>query len=444
MKCLYGKETAKALINFGKGQLPVEIIRAYAEVKKAVVMAIQEMETGFDEKVYSSIMKALDEIASGVHNEQFPLPLAQGGAGTSVNMNVNEVTAARASELCESLIIDPITDINRYQSTNDTFPTAVTIVLLRKLHTLEGQVVQLQEVLVSKESEYSNVLLTGRTEMQDALPITLGQVFASWAGASERDRWRLNKLKERLRTIPLGGTAVGTGYPAPQNVVFTAEKYLRNITGLNLSRSQNLTDEIASQDKLSELADGLKLCAETIFKMTGDLLLYSSSFIGEIHHPDLQAGSTIMAAKTNPVIVEFARGLSIDCIHECAKISEYCRNGQLQLNAYLPFILEAFLRSFNQVDKAINALIYKFFALMELDLPRIESNLLSSNALLNTLLPVAGYHKVKEAFQALKEAKPATMEEYKAVVAQSTGLNREVVDYYFDARHSTTFFKGKK
>ncbi len=440
-KKYYGSETEKAIQNFGRGNLPRELIRAYGEVKKSCIMAMQENGKVFGPSVYGCVLEAADEVVEGKLDSHFPLSLKQGGAGTSINMNINEVIAGRASELSykkdkKKIHIDPIDDINRYQSTNDTFPTAVTVMLYRDLLETEESVIKLQESLIKKENETGSIMMTGRTEMQDALPITLGQVFASWAGGVERDRWRLHKLKERIRTTALGGTALGTCFSAPQEYIYFTEKYLRQITGLPLARSQNLTDEIANQDKWAELANGYSLCALNIFKMTGDLLLYTSSFIGEIRHPVLQYGSTIMAAKTNPVILELARGLSISVQHEAGKIASYAQNGQLQLNAYLPFILESFIEIHSCLNKAISALLEKFFPLMELDHERIEENMLRSHVLLNTLVPVLGYHKIKEIYEILNSRNPGTMEEYKKIIIENTSLKKEELDQYFDRAYA--------
>ncbi|MFN3660625.1 MAG: lyase family protein, partial [Brevinematales bacterium] len=233
----YGHQTTLAIQNFGQGKVPSALVKAYAEVKKACIMAIQKTEKAFSPSVYESILQAIDEIIAGQWDEEFVVPLQQGGAGTSLNMNINEVIATRATEIIRQTephhpSIHPLEDINRYQSTNDTFPTAVTICLLRDLYDLEKKVVKLQAMLVEKETAFSLTLMMGRTELQDALPIMLGQVFGSWAGMIERDRWRFHKLKDRIRLIALGGTAVGTGFPAPQAYVYAAEQFLREITHL--------------------------------------------------------------------------------------------------------------------------------------------------------------------------------------------------------------------
>jgi len=444
----YSTQTKLAVANFGKDSLPPELIISYAQVKKACIMAIQEYEKRFNIEIYNCIIKAIDLIIEGKYNDQFVLPLEQGGAGTSLNFNFNEVIANLSKEIYLETFhneakIDPIDDINRFQSTNDTFPTAVTVLLLRKLMKLEMLVIDLQEILIKKESEYENIIITGRTEMQDALPITLGQVFASWAGSIERDRWRLNKLKERVRTIPLGGTAIGTCFFAPKEYVFFAEKHLRNITNLSISRSQNLTDEIANLDKLSELANGVSLVAENLFKITGDLLLYTSSFVGELIHPNLQYGSTIMAAKTNPVILEYVRGLSIDIQFECKKISCYTQNGQLQLNPYLPFVVKSFLHAFDSTEKAITSFINKFIKLLEINPKKIENNFLNSKALLNSLIPIFGYNKVKELQSVFEKEKPSSLDELKNIIIKETEADKTLIDSYFDPINLTSFFKKR-
>ncbi len=439
----YGKETRKALSNFSSGFIGRDLIRAYGEVKKSCLYAIQEYENAFGDDVFQCIKNAADEVISGSLDYDFPLPLEQGGAGTSINMNMNEVISSRAMELFfkrsgKKIKIDPITDINRYQSTNDTFPTAVTVMLYRHLCEIESLVIKLQEILINEENRNGGILMAGRTEMQDALPLTLGQVFASWAGPIERDRWRLNKLKERIRLIALGGTALGTCFSAPRNYIFLAEKYLREFTGLPLSRSQNLTDEISNQDKWSELASGYAVFSQNIFKMTGDLLIYTSSIAGEIRHPELQYGSTIMAAKTNPVILEYSRGLSIAVESDAGRIMEYSKNGQLQLNPFLPFIAESFIEIYKRINKIVSSLLDNFFPLMSIEYSRIEENLVRSNVLLNTLLPVIGYYGVKELYHAIENTSPQSMEEYKSLIKTFTHLSTEEIDRLFDPLNSSS------
>ncbi|WP_041623517.1 lyase family protein [Spirochaeta thermophila] len=439
-----GPETRKALSNFGEGGLPRELIGAYAEVKQAVLSAIQEVEQRWSPPVWKSLSRAVEEVKSGGLDDQFPLPLFQGGAGTSINMNVNEVIAARANELLEEEgcpeRVDALDDVNRYQSTNDTFPTAVTIVLYWRLLHLEQQVIRLQAALAEREGRYAHILMVGRTELQDALPITLGQVFGSWAGMFERDRWRLHKIKERIRTVPLGGTAVGTGFPAPAMVVFAAEEALRRITGLPLARSQNLPDEVAHQDKWSELAHGIRQVAENLVKLTGDLLLYTSSFLGELGHPEVQAGSTIMAAKTNPVFLEYARGLAFSAQHACDAVSTLSQQGQLQLNPYLPFILHHLLQAFTMVGTALETLTERLLPALEVREDRIHAHLLASHTLLNALLPLLGYHGVKELYR-LHPEPFSSMDELVRFVVDHTDLEEVEVRAALDPGRATSFVR---
>jgi len=397
---LYGNQTKMAIENFGEGKIDHKVISAYAEVKKACIMAIQAVEKRYEDKKYEAIIDAIDEIISGKLDNEFVLSLSQGGAGTSLNMNVNEVIAARAQEIYfeknkAKINISPFDDINRYQSTNDTFPTAATIVFFKDLLQIEKLTIEVQEALVEKEKKYSNILIMGRTELQDALPMTLQQVFGSWAGMFERDRWRLHKLKERIRNIPLGGTAIGTGFPAPAEYIYKAEYFLREITKLPLSRSQNLPDSIANHDDYSELASGYSLLANNIQRLTEDFLLYTSSICQEMSHPQLQYGSTIMPNKVNPVLLEWVKGITLRVKHLSHLVSDYNVEGNFQLNAFLPFIVETMIEITDLLSKALKG-IKRFIEIVIINEDIIKRNLDHSKAILNLLLPILGYEDSKE------------------------------------------------
>ncbi|HTX74538.1 MAG TPA: lyase family protein [Rectinemataceae bacterium] len=405
---LYGPETVKAIANFGRGRTPRILIAAYAKVKRAAVEAVQDSEHRFDPALFACLVDALDEIASGGLDLQFPLPLRQGGAGTSLNMNLNEVAASRARELFAEREgraappLDPIEDVNRFQSTNDTFPTAVSVVAYELVTRLETRIVAVQEQLVAKEKEYEGLLIAGRTELQDALPVRLGQVFGAWAGCLERDRWRFNKLKERIRTSALGGTAIGTCFSATVAYVHAAERRLRAATGLPFARSQNLPDEIAHQDKLAEAAQGIGLCAGNLKKICADLLLYTSSLSREMVHPELQYGSTIMPAKSNPVLLEYIRGQAIAAEHEAQCARDFAFEGQLQLNPYLPFLADALIAAAGSLEAALAAMSERLLPILQPDRTHIVEGLLRSNVLLNLLVPVLGYRRVKELAEQLR------------------------------------------
>ena len=427
MKFQYGEEIKKAINNFGLGETPREVIKAYGEVKKAAIIAQQEASDIYPKDFYEVLLEVIDEIISGEHDLHFPLSLFQGGAGTSLHMNVCEVIASLAnSKHSGKFFADPLDHIAKYQSTNDTFSTVVTIVVYRKILDIEELVIGLQEYLITKESEYGEILITARTELQAGLPMKLGQVFGGWAGAIQRDRWRLHKLKERLRLISLGGTAVGTCFSAPRNYIFKAEKSLRQITGLPLCRSQNLVDEISNHDSLSEVASGFEILAGNIRKMANDLLLYTSSLTNEIIHPEVQYGSSIMPFKVNPVFLEYIKGLSLETEWECKKISSFVREGQLQLNVFLPFILSGFLNSSDWLKKSINTLINKFFFGMQLNKENIYMNLINSGAILNVLREYIDYSKLKSLIPIIKKENPKTINELIALV--NTNLNIPIED----------------
>ncbi len=436
----YGPETEKALTILGESRTPEEIIRAYGEVKLAALRAQQETAELYPGDYFPLLEESALEVIRGDLNDQFPLPLAQGGAGTSLHMNICEVLANRTNgKYTGNFHSHPLDHIARFQSTNDTFPTAVILMSFRFLEETEKSIVRLQEELVKRETLYEEWLLCGRTELQDALPITLGQIFSAWAGPVERDRWRVNKLKERLRTIPLGGTAVGTGYSAPRDYVFAAEKNLRRITGLPLCRSQNLCDGVAHTDALAETASGLALCGENLYKMASDMLLYTSSLSGEIRHRELQYGSTIMPDKSNPVLLELIRGLCMEVSSTAGLIREYSRSGQLQLNANLPFLAEQMIRLFTRLKKALDCASGPLMDALEPDRTKMEFRLVSSSALVNTLKEELGYTTLKSLIPRIKKAGLQNREEMIRWLTENTDLDEETLRDKFNPFKLTGF-----
>ncbi|TCW62294.1 lyase family protein [Treponema sp. J25] len=389
-------QTLAAARNFGWGFTPYPFLRALAEVKEATLRALQETEHPWSEEVYHIALSVLKDIREGLLNDLFPLDLAQGGAGTSLHMNICEVLAQEISRrLGKENMFHPLDDGARSQSTNDVVSTAAIIVIQRVIRTVEEGVIRLQEALVERERTWRGIPITGRTEYQDALPMDLAQVVAAWAGTVERDRWRLNKLKERSRTVPLGGTAVGTAAGASPAYVFVAERELRRITGLPIQRSQNLTDTIAQRDEMAEVAEGLGLVATNLIKLCRDLMFYSATVVGELRLPHLQWGSTAMPQKNNPVLLEFAMGLAIRCRYQAFTIVEYAASGHLQLNPFVPFMVAAFLSLQEDLVKALDALSLGLLPRLEVDIHRCRTNLLSSPALLNALRPLFPYEKLK-------------------------------------------------
>jgi aspartate ammonia-lyase len=441
----YGEETSKALAWLGKDQTPREVIHAYGQVKLAAICAQQEAATLYPQDYFLLLKDAADEIIEGRWDGQFPLPLAQGGAGTSLHMNMCEVLANLAnSRYPGDFRAHPLDHLARFQSTNDTFPTTVILMTYRFLERIEKQVIRLQEQLVEREGRYGDWLMCGRTELQDALPITLGQVFGAWAGPVERDRWRLHKVKERLRVVPLGGTALGTGFSAPIAYVFAAEKHLRRITGIPLCRSQNLCDQVAHADSLAECANSMGLCADNLYKMSSDLLLYTSSFCQEIRHVEVQYGSTIMPDKSNPVVLELIRGLCMECSAIANLVTQFCRGGQLQLNAHMPFIAEQIIRLSCRLEKALGCAAGRMLEVLLPNRDRMESLLAVSPALLNTLLDPLGYATLKALIPRIQEAAPQNRKELVLWLENNTELSKAFLDAWADPQHLTTIDSGKR
>ena len=412
----YGIHTVRAMENFAVSRQPVhpELIRAIATVKQAA--AEMNMSLGLlDSRLGSAIFQAAAEVADGQLADQFPLDALQGGAGTSTNMNVNEVVANRAIELSggekgDYSLIHPLNHVNLSQSTNDVYPTALRLAAIRLLQSLSEACAQLQGSLQKKEAEFAGILKLGRTEMQDAVPITLGQEFSAWAEAIARDRWRLYKVEERLREVNLGGTAIGTGLNAERKYVFGVVERLRSLTGIGLARDENMIDTTQNADVFVEVSGLLKACASTLIKISNDLRLLSSGprgGFGEIRLPDLQAGSSIMPGKVNPVIPEMVAQVGYQIIARDLAITLAAQGGQLELNAFLPLIAANLLPGMEELTQGMRLFATRCIDGIEADAARCRSHLENSVALITALSPLIGYDRAAEiAKQALKSNFP--------------------------------------
>ena len=280
-------------------------------------------------------------------------------------MNANEVIANRAIELTGGLkgdytIVHPLNHVNLSQSTNDVFPTAVRIAALRLLKPVSDSFAELQTALQLKEAEFAGTIKMGRTELQDALPVMLGQEFGAYAQAIARDRWRLYKAEERLRQVNLGGTAVGTGLNADPQYINLAIVKLREITGLGLARAEYLMDPTQNNDIFVEVSGLLKAAAVNLAKIANDLRLMASGPVagfGEINLPEMQAGSSIMPGKVNPVIPEAVRQAAYQVIANDQAITMGAQAGEFELNPMLPLIADNLFYSLNLLQKATTIFI---------------------------------------------------------------------------------------
>lgn len=401
----YGIHTLRAAENFPVSGIRVHplLIQSLAIVKKAC--AIANLRTGYlDKHKADAIIAACDEIASGKFADQFITDALQGGAGTSMNMNVNEVIANRAIELLGGekgnySIVHPLDHVNLSQSTNDVVPTAVRITAIRLLARASRAMAELQGELQKKEGEFAHVLKIGRTELQDAVPITLGQEFSAWAQAVQRDWWRLYKVEERLRQVNLGGTAVGTGLNADRRFVFMVVDILRDITGLGIARAENMIDGTQNCDVFVEVSGMLKSAAVNLAKIASDLRLLSSgprAGLGEIKLPELQAGSSIMPGKVNPVITEAVSQAAFQIIANDNAITLAAMNGQLELNAFLPLIAHNLFQSLELTRSAADMLAHKCVSGIIANEERCTELLENSFALVTALSPYIGYEEASD------------------------------------------------
>ncbi|UZP66975.1 aspartate ammonia-lyase [Desulfovibrio mangrovi] len=402
-EALYGIQTARAVANFPLSgyRLPAVFIRAYAEVKLAcsrVNAALGHLPA----PVAQVVETACHELIRGEHHDQIVVDAFQGGAGTSTNMNFNEVVANRAAMLmgqpCGSGAVHPLHHVNLHQSTNDTYPTALKVAVLHELKALEQPVTALQETLQRKEQAHRDVLRLGRTELQDAVPVTMGMTFGAWAEAIARDRWRIFKCRERIRQVNLGGTAVGTGLGAPRDYVLRVTDELRRITGLKLSRAENLVDATQNLDDFVEVSGMLKACAVNLLKISGDIRLLSSgpsTGLGELRIPAMQTGSTVMPGKVNPVIPEAVAQAALRVMSNDALAGQVAALGNLELNQFMPLMAHSILESLHLLRQAVTLLHTRCLAQAEPDAERCREHVNDGGALAAVLVPAVGYARAE-------------------------------------------------
>lgn len=401
---LWGIHTARAVENFPLSDRPVhpEMIKAYGEVKLACVQT--NIRLGFwkatPEKA-DAIEKACFEMSQGLLNEHILVDALQGGAGTSTNMNVNEVIANRALQIMGKKpgnynIVSPLDDVNLHQSTNDTYPTALKIAAIRLLRQLEQNVLELQESFQQKEKEFAHIVKVGRTQLQDAVLTTLGRTMSAYSEAFSRDRWRIYKCEERLRVVNLGGTAIGTGLGAPRQFIFKVVDRLRENTNIGLARSENLIDGTQNTDVFVEVSGILKSCASNLYKISNDLRLLSSgpdAGLGEINLPARQAGSSIMPGKVNPVIPEAAAQAALLAMGNDQVIAQACSAGNLELNQFMPLIAYTLLENLSVLNKATSIFNSNCVTGITANEKICRAQVENATATVTALIPKIGYEK---------------------------------------------------
>ena len=402
---LWGIHTLRAIENFPLAHRPVHrrLIHAYGAVKLAAARTNRELGRWTDEQ-FAAIEAACLEMIDGLLDRHIVVDALQGGAGTSTNMNVNEVLTNRALQIFGRPLgdygtLDPHDDLNLHQSTNDTYPTALRIAAIFALHDLERATVALAETFQEKERQFAHVVKIGRTELQDAVLLTLGREMGAYGEAAARDRWRISKCEERLRVVNLGGTAVGTGQGAPRQFIFRVVEHLRQITGLGLARAENLVEATQNADAFVEVSGILKASAVNLLKIANDLRLLASgpcAGLSEIRLPPRQAGSSIMPGKINPVIPEAVAQAAIAAAGYDQMIFQAVGGGNLELSQFLPLVADSLLQMIDLLADACTILARHCVAGIEADVDQCRRQVHNSTASLTALVDAIGYRAAEQ------------------------------------------------
>ena len=433
----YGVQSLRAAENFhitGLNMHP-EIINSLAYIKKAA--AITNCEAGLlDKRRTQAIVQACDEILEGKFREDFIVDPIQGGAGTSLNMNANEVIANRAIEILggkkgDYSVVNPNDHVNCGQSTNDVIPTAGKMTSLCLLKKLKKQLLRLHSALEQKADEFDGVIKMGRTQLQDAVPIRLGQEFKAYSVAILRDLNRMDKAMDEMRTLNMGGTAVGTGLNADESYLRRIVPNLSEISGMDLVQAYDLIDATQNLDSFVAVSGAVKACAVTLSKIANDLRLMSSgprAGFGEINLPAKQNGSSIMPGKVNPVIPEVVNQVAFNAIGNDMTITMAAEAGQLELNAFEPIIFYCLFQSIDTIAYAVNTFVDNCVIGITANETRCRYFVENSVGIITAICPYVGYQKAAEiAKEAIK-----TGESVRKLIIERGLLTKEQMDEIMD------------
>ena len=433
----YGVQSLRAAENFHSTGLNMhpEIINSLAYIKKAA--AITNCEAGLlDKKIAQAIVKACDEILGGKLHEDFIVDPIQGGAGTSLNMNANEVIANRANEILggkkgDYSIVNPNDHVNCGQSTNDVIPTAGKMTSLRLLKNLKKELMRLHTALEKKAEEFDGVIKMGRTQLQDAVPIRLGQEFKAYSVAVLRDIRRMDKAMDEMRTLNMGGTAVGTGLNADEAYLRRIVPNLSEISDMELVQAYDLIDSTQNLDPFVAVSGAVKACAVTLSKIANDLRLMSSgprAGFGEINLPAKQNGSSIMPGKVNPVIPEVVNQVAFNVIGNDVTITMAAEAGQLELNAFEPIIFYCLFQSIDTLGYAVQTFVDNCVTGITANETRCRYFVENSVGIITAICPYVGYQKAAEiAKEAIK-----TGESVKKLIIEQGILTEKQMDEILD------------
>ncbi|MHA6250519.1 aspartate ammonia-lyase [Oceanobacillus sp. CAU 1775] len=405
LEAYYGIQSLRAKDNFPITGYKMDstLIHAIGLVKKAAALANSEIGK-LDEKLANAIVEASEEVATGKFDDQFIVDPIQGGAGTSFNMNANEIIANRALELLNEdkgnySIVSPNSHVNMAQSTNDVFPTAVNISIIERLHRLTEQLAILVDSLKRKAVEFDDVIKMGRTHLQDAVPIRLGQEFIGYYSVINRDLNRIQRSIDGMLGLNLGGTSVGTGLNALPEYTEKAVAYLKEFTGFDLRSSESLIDATQNTDVYTEVSSMLKINALNLSKIANDLRLMSSgptAGLQEINLPARQSGSSIMPGKINPVMCEVMNQVSYQVVGNDTTIAMAAENGQLELNVMKPVLVFNLLESIRILENGVR--VFRDYAIdgITANIEHCRNVVERSISLVTAINPYVGYEKATE------------------------------------------------
>jgi aspartate ammonia-lyase len=406
-EALYGIQTLRALENFPISDVKLRefptLVIAIASVKEAAAEANRELGL-LNDPIAQAIIDACREIRAGQHHRHFRIDMIQGGAGTSTNMNANEVIANRALEILGHArgsyeIISPNSHVNLSQSTNDVYPTAIKLAMHSSITHLKEQMGALAGAFLLKGEEFSEHLKMGRTQLQDAVPMTLGQEFAAFAHTMLEDIDRLTEAQALIREINMGATAIGTGITAIHGYAESVRRNLSQITGLELITAPDLVEATADTGVFVQLSGVLKRCAVKLSKICNDLRLLSSgprAGLGEINLPAMQPGSSIMPGKVNPVIPEVVNQVCFDIIGGDVTVTLAAEGGQLQLNVFEPIIAFRLLKGMIMLSRACEVLRTRCVEGITANVARMRYFVEHSIGIVTALVPILGYEVATE------------------------------------------------
>ncbi|GAA5317196.1 MAG: aspartate ammonia-lyase [Candidatus Pelagadaptatus aseana] len=431
----YGIQTQRAIENFSITDIPLsidpEMVISLAMVKKACALTNRDLNCLSEAKA-EAIGQACDEIIAGKHHEHFAVDVIQGGAGTSANMNANEVIANRALEIMghkkgEYVYLHPNNDVNCSQSTNDVYPTALRLALFQKAKVLIAAINQLKQSFSRKSDEFKDIYKIGRTQLQDAVPMTLGMEFGAFATAIAEDAHQLDHTANLLLDINLGATAIGTGINTPAGYCNRAIHHLSEVSQLPVRLAENLVEATWDTGDFVQLSGTLKRFATKISKICNDLRLLSSGplcGLGEINLPKMQPGSSIMPGKVNPVIPEVMNQIAYDVIGKDVTVAMASESGQLQLNAFEPVIANCLFLSLAMLTRGSDILRNRCIDGITANPKKCNELLQSSVGIVTALNPILGYETTSAlAQQAITEGRSI-----KSLLMEQNILPADIID----------------